>query len=44
MTVVANDEASYEKIIAKNMAEAHILRAITIAAAVLTRRVMSDIF
>ena len=28
MTVVANDESSYEKIIAKNMAKAHILRAL----------------
>ena len=40
MTVVANDESSYEKIIAKNMAKAHILRAITIAAAVLTTLVL----
>ena len=36
MTVVANDEKSYEKIIAKNRITANILRAVTIAAALLT--------
>lgn len=36
MTVVANDEKSYEKIIAKNKVTATILRVITIAAALLT--------
>ncbi len=40
MTTVACDEKSYEKIIARNMIKAHILRAITIVAAVLTTLVL----
>lgn len=40
MTVVANDEKSYEKIIAKNRRTATAMRAVTIAAALLTTLVL----